>query len=142
MYIRIQPNCSLTPRELLTALGLIVGVSISIGTLFWFIGVPWILPFALLETILIAIAFIIHAKSLSDFDEITLHDGTLIVRQERKGQILEHRFKRGFFCVSMMQQGSAPIRIDESGRRVQIGEWLTPLESLNLLEQLRAISRY
>jgi len=134
MHIRIKPNCSLSPKGLITALGLIAGISISISIFFWFVGVPWILPFALLETILITIAFIIHAKSVCDFDEITLHEDKLIVRQERKGQILEHRFKRGFFQVSMMQQEKAPIRIHESGKHVQIGEWLTHRETLNLFE--------
>ena len=99
------------------------------------------MPFALLETILITIAFIIHAKSVCDFDEITLHEDKLIVRQERKGQILEHRFKRGFFQVSMMQQEKAPIRIHESGKHVQIGEWLTHRETLNLFEQMKTISK-
>lgn len=70
----------------MTAMGLVAGVSILIGFVFWLLGAPWILPFALIESLLLLVAFVCHAKTRSDFDEITLNDRDLIVYQERSGQ--------------------------------------------------------
>ncbi len=47
-------------------LGLIASVSIFISLVFWSMGAPWILPFALIESLLLAVAFICHVKAISD----------------------------------------------------------------------------
>jgi len=120
----------------MTAMGLVAGVSILIGFVFWLLGAPWILPFALIESLLLLVAFVCHAKTGSDFDEITLNDRDLIVYQERSGQTKEHRFTRGLFWVSMTEGPNPRVRVSESGRHVELGEWLMPHERLSLSKQL------
>jgi uncharacterized membrane protein len=112
----------------MTAMGLVAGVSILIGFVFWLLGAPWILPFALIESLLLLVAFVCHAKTRSDFDEITLN--------ERSGQTKEHRFTRGLFWVSMTEGPNPRVRVSESGRHVELGEWLMPHERLSLSKQL------
>jgi uncharacterized membrane protein len=65
----------------MTVLGLIAGVSICIGLVFWAMGAPLILPFALIESLLLVVAFVYHAKAVCDFDEINLDERHLVVRQ-------------------------------------------------------------
>lgn len=120
----------------MTAMGLVAGVSILIGFVFWLLGAPWILPFALIESLLLLVAFVCHAKTRSDFDEIILNDRDLIVYQERSGQTKEHRFTRGLFWVSMTEGPNPRVRVSESGRHVELGEWLMPHERLSLSKQL------
>jgi uncharacterized membrane protein len=136
MYLRISPNCSSTPQVLMAVIGLIAGVSIVISLVFWVMGAPLILPFALIESLLLAIAFVCHARTRNDFDEITLNDRHLIVRQERRGQTKEHRFTRCLFWVSMTEGPHPCVRVGESGRHVELGEWLLPQERLLLCRQL------
>jgi uncharacterized membrane protein len=138
MYVRLKPNCSSSPHVLMAVLGLIAGVSILISLMFWIMGAPLILPFALVELLLLAGAFVCHARTRSDFDEITLSDRHLIVRQERRGQTKEHRFTRGLFWVSMTEGPHPRVRVGESGRHVELGEWLLPQEQLSLSKQLAA----
>jgi uncharacterized membrane protein len=120
----------------MTAMGLVAGVSILIGFVFWLLGAPWILPFALIESLLLLVAFVCHAKTRSDFDEIILNDRDLIVYQERSGQTKGHRFTRGLFWVSMTEGPNPRVRVSESGRHVELGEWLMPHERLSLSKQL------
>jgi uncharacterized membrane protein len=136
MYLRISPNCSSTPQVLMAVISLIAGVSIVISLVFWVMGAPLILPFALIESLLLAVAFVCHAKTRSDFDEITLSDDCLLVRQARQGQEKEHRFTRGLFWVSMTEGPHPRVRVGESGRHVELGEWLLPQERLLLCRQL------
>ncbi len=120
----------------MTVLGMVGGVSICIGLAFWVIGAPLILPFALLESLLLAVAFLCHARSVCDFDEITLNDHHLVVRQERRGQTKQHQFTRGLFRVSMTDGPRPLVRVAESGKYVELGEWLLPHERLSLYKQL------
>jgi uncharacterized membrane protein len=138
LYLFLRPHCSSTPRVLMAVLGLIAGVSILISLLFWGMGAPLILPFALIESLLLAGAFVCHARTRSDFDEITLDDRHLVVRQERRGQTKEYRFTRGLFWVSMTDGPHPHVRVGESGRHVELGEWLLPQEQLSLSKQLAA----
>ena len=120
----------------MTVLGLIAGVSICISLVFWVIGAPLILPFALLESLLLVFAFVCHAKAVCDFDEITMDDRHLVVRQERQGETKEHQFTRGLFRVSMTDGPSPLVRVAESGKHVELGEWLLPQERLSLRSRL------
>jgi uncharacterized membrane protein len=141
MHVRLKPNCSTSPEVLMVVLGSMAGLSIFIGLVFWVMGAPWILPFALIETLVLVVAFIYHARAVCDFDEIILNDRHLIVRQERKGQMHEHRFNRGFFRVSMSEGMQPRVRLIESGRYLELGEWLLPQERLSLCQQLAAVAR-
>ncbi len=119
----------------MAVLGLMASISILISLVFWVMGAPLILPFALIESLLLAVAFVCHAKTRSDFDEITLSDDCLLVRQARQGQEKEHRFTRGLFWVSMTEGPYPRVRVGESGRHVELGEWLLPQERLALCRQ-------
>jgi uncharacterized membrane protein len=140
MYLRLSPKCSSTPKVLMTVLGLIAGVSICVSLVFWVIGAPLILPFALIESLLLVAAFLYHAKAMCDFDEITLNDRYLVVRQERQGQTKEHQFTRGLFRVSMTDEPLPLVRVTESDKRVELGEWLLLKERLSLCQVLRSTS--
>lgn len=120
----------------MTVLGMVGGVSICIGLAFWVIGAPLILPFALLESLLLVVAFLCHARSVCDFDEITLNDRYLVVRQERRGQTKQYQFTRGLFRVSMTDGPSPLVRVAESGKQVELGEWLLVHERASLCRQL------
>ena len=138
MYLHLRPQCSSTPQLLMGMLGLVAGVSILIGLIFWIMGAPWILPFALIESLLLLVAFVCHARTRSDFDEIILNERHLIVRQERRGRTKEHHFTRGLFRVSMTDGPQPRVRVIESGRYLELGEWLLPQERLSLCKELAA----
>ena len=121
-------------------LGVIAGVSLSIGLLFLAMGAPWVLPFSLLESILLAVAFFIHAQTVNDFDEILLQDQHVLVRQERRGRSTEHKFTAGLFRISMTAGPRSLIRIDQSGRYVELGRWLMPKERASLFHELRNVT--
>lgn len=120
----------------MVVLGSMAGLSIFIGLVFWVMGAPWILPFALIETLVLVVAFVYHARAVCDCDEITLSDRHLIVCQERKGQTKKHCFTRGLFWVSMTEGPHPRVRVIESGQSVELGEWLLPQERLLLCRQL------
>jgi len=136
MPIRLSPNCSTTPQFLMIALGLVAGTSIFISLVFWVMGAPWVLPFALVETLVLGAAFVFHARTRSDFDEVTCNERHVFVRQERGGRVKEHQFTRGLCRVYMTRSRRPLVRLDESGRHVDLGEWMLPQDRLSLCQQL------
>lgn len=122
---------------LATALGLVVLVSLLIGVAFWRMGAPWVLPFAGLESLLVVAAFVVHARSVADCDEIHLSDDTLLVRQERRGQVQEQRFPRSYVRVTLVDKGHPKVQVAAAGREVELGPWLRPAASRALYRQLR-----
>lgn len=140
MPIRLSPNCSTTPQFLMIALGLVAGTSIFISLVFWVMGAPWVLPFALVETLVLGAAFLFHARTRSDFDEVTCNERHVFVRQERRGRVKEHQFTRGLCRVYMTRSMRPLVRLDESGRYVDLGEWLLPQDRLLLCRELKSVA--
>ena len=136
MHLRLSPNISTTPTFLMVALGLVAGTSLLISLVFWVMGAPWVLPFALVETLVLGAAFVFHARTRSDFDEITCNERHVFVRQERGGRVKEHQFTRGLCRVYMTRSMRSLVRLDESGRYVDLGEWMLPQDRLSLCRKL------
>jgi uncharacterized membrane protein len=122
------------------ALGLVAGTSIFISLVFWVMGAPWVLPFALVETLVLATAFVFHARTRRDFDEVTCNERHVFVRQERGGRVKEHQFTRGLCRVDMTRSMRPLVRLNESGRYVDLGEWMLPQDRLSLCRQLTHVA--
>jgi uncharacterized membrane protein len=122
------------------ALALAAGTSIFISLVFWVMGAPWVLPFALVETLVLGVAFVFHARTRSDFDEVTCTERHVFVHQERSGRVKVHQFTRGLCRVYMTNSMRPLVRLDESGRYVDLGEWLLPQDRLLLCRELKRVA--
>jgi uncharacterized membrane protein len=76
--------------------------------------------------------------SLANYDDVLLDDSVLIVRKERFGKMVEHRFNRGFCRVSLSRERHPIIRIEESVRLVEFGQWIRPTEVNAIFTELQA----
>ncbi len=137
MHLQIRPKSSISPKALMAVFGVLAGLSVTIGLVFWALGAFLVLPFALMETLLLAFTFLYHARSLANYDELVLNDYFLIIRKERFGKTVEHRFNRSFCRVSMRRDGCPKIRIEESGRSVEFGQWVRPSEVNTIFNALK-----
>jgi len=60
----------------------------------------------------------------------------VFVRQERGGRVKEHQFTRGLCRVYMTSSMRPLVRLYESGRHVDLGEWMLPQDRLSLCRKL------
>lgn len=125
----------------MTIFAVLAGLSLTIGLVFWVMGAFLVLPFALMETLLLAVTFLYHARSLANYDELELNDYFLIIRKERFGKMVEHRFNRSFCRVSMSRSKYPVIRVEESGRFVEFGQWVRPTEIGAIFNELKLINQ-
>ena len=61
MHLQIHPKSSISPQALMTVFGVLAGLSLTIGLVFWAMGAFFVLPFAQMETLLLAVTFLYHA---------------------------------------------------------------------------------
>ena len=87
-------NCSIKPRQLAGLYVSLCAISIAIGTGFWLHGATLVAPFAVLELLLVAVAFLIYARHAADGERIRLEQGRLKVEVERAGKVIRTVFQR------------------------------------------------
>jgi uncharacterized membrane protein len=72
-------NCSITPRQLGALYGSLCFLSVVIGTGFWLQGAPLVAPFAVLELLVVGVAFLVYARHATDGERVRLDQGQLEV---------------------------------------------------------------
>jgi uncharacterized membrane protein len=84
----LKRNCSISPRGLLLAYGMLAALSVGIAVGFALFGAWLILPFAGLELALLAGAFWLTARHAADHERIELSRGRLRI-EVREGECLQ-----------------------------------------------------
>lgn len=135
--IRIQRNCSASPKTLLAVLGGLSGVSLAIGLAFWMMNAPWVLFFSGIEVLAVAVAFGVHARSVGDSDTLVLTAYDVRIVQERRGKAQSHSFNRGMVRVGMSTGLDPLINLSSAGKTVAFGLGLRPAVRRVVCHQLQ-----
>ena len=135
--LRLQRNCSASPKLLVAVLGGVSVWTLLIGLGFWAIDVPWVLPFAGLEVLLLLTAFAVHSRRVTDSDTLWLTDTELHIHQQRKGRGQTFAFSRCFVRIDLSEGLQPLVRIQASGQQVLLGHWLRPAARRALCLQLK-----
>lgn len=139
IYWNLRRNCSVSPRQLGLALGLVGAVSMSVGVFFWFQGAVLVLPFALLELAALATAFLVHARHATDRERISLVAGRLVVELENAGRTVRREFVPEWVRVEA-PRGRDLVQVCGGGLSVQVGRFVRPdLRALLALEMRQAL---
>jgi len=88
----LKRNCSISPRGLLLAFGLIAAVAAAIATGFALLGAWLVLPFAGLEIAVLAGAFWLTARHATDYERIAREGGRLVVNVGEGARERRHEF--------------------------------------------------
>jgi uncharacterized membrane protein len=139
IHWNLRRNCSVSPRQLGIALGLVGAASMSVGVFFWFQGAVLVLPFALMELAALATAFLVHARHAADRECISLVAGRLVVEQENAGRTVRREFVPEWVRVEA-PRGRGLVEVCGGGLSVQVGRFVRPdLRALLALEMRRAL---
>lgn len=85
----LRRNCSISPRDLLLAYGMLAALTAGIAGGFALLGAWLILPFAGLEIALLAVAFWLTARHAGDREDIELARGRLRI-EVREAERVRH----------------------------------------------------
>ena len=77
--LTLKRNCSTTPAKFASVFAALACIVLEIAAGFAVAGAWLVLPFAGLEVLLLAAAFVLYARSAADYERFELRDGRLTV---------------------------------------------------------------
>ena len=136
----LQRNCSISPRQLGICFLCLSAVSLAVGLFFWFQGAVLVLPFAVLELVALATAFLFHARHAADREYISVRGGQLVVEVERAGRVERCEFVREWVRIEP-QRHHGLVQVMGGGRSVCVGRFLRADLRVLLVQELRQAVR-
>ena len=79
----LKKNCSLSPYQLLAIFGSLAGLSLAVAGYWAYRGAWVVVPFAVVECLALAVAFLVYARHANDFERVSLaRDEVLVERTQ------------------------------------------------------------
>jgi uncharacterized membrane protein len=136
----LRRNCSVAPAQLACVFAGLSALSLAVAAFFWFQGAVLVLPFAALELLALGAAFLATARHATDGEQISLHEGRLVVEVESAGRIHRSEFVADRVRVKPVR-GHALVEVAGDGRSVRLGRFirtdLRPVLARELRQALR-----
>jgi uncharacterized membrane protein len=133
----LKRNCSLTPRQLILAYGVLCVLSFSVATLFTMQGAWYVLIFSALEMSAVALAFICYARHATDREHIALIDGCLLVEKIVAGEVEQTRLDPYWTRIAPPKRSEDLINLEAKGVKIEVGRFVTPAKRRQVAHELR-----
>jgi uncharacterized membrane protein len=134
----LRRNCSLTPRQTITALIVLCALPFAVGMMFLLLHGIWIvLGFATAEISAAAAAFLHYARHATDREHIALADGYLLVEQFSAGMVRQIRLDPCWTRVTPPRHMRDMVMLEARDVRIEVGRFLTRDKRLLLAQELR-----
>jgi len=137
----LRRNCSVTPRQLLVAYLVLGGVSLTIATVFWWFGAPYVLAFTAVEQLALISALLAWSRHATDRETLTLRGSELVVEQRVATRTQRTVFRAEWLSVEPAVAQGSMVELAGQGQRVRVGRHLRPELRAGLAQELRRALR-
>ena len=130
-------NCSISPQGLIGSFTVIATVSLLIGIGFASHGAWMVLPFAGIELVTLAIAFVCYARHAADYERISVGAGEIEVEVCNGDCVRCHLFNRAWVRLIVRDAPSATrLALRSRGQELEIGRHLDGADRQKLAHEL------
>jgi uncharacterized membrane protein len=133
----LKRNCSLSPRQVGWAYGLLCLGAIGIALLFALLGIWFVFAFAVLEMAGLALALLHYARHANDREHVALSDGCLLVERIEAGERRQVRLDPYWTRIAVPDRQRSLIRLESRGVRVEIGGFVSEEVRQQVAQELR-----
>jgi uncharacterized membrane protein len=142
----VKRNCSASPAQLAAVFASMVGLAFLFGIVFATQGLWMILPFAGLELIAVAIAFVCYGRRAADYERIILSAHELSIERVEGARTLQWRFPSAWTRIEVEEAGEAwmqgaRVYVVARGERVEIARHLAAPARKTLAREIRLALR-
>lgn len=134
----LKRNCSMSPRQVAIAYGVLCLFTFSIASVFAVRGMWLVLAYALLETAGLALALLHYARHATDQEHIALTEGCLLVERIEAGERAQVRLDPYFTRVALPTRRQRLIQIESRGVRLEVGGFVSEQMRKQVAGELRA----
>jgi uncharacterized membrane protein len=143
----LQRNCSMTPRQVARAYGVLCTLSLAVALAFFLHGIWIVLAFSLLELGCVGLALLLYARHALDRERISLSSDCLLVecvqaevRSQARLDPLWTRVLTGFE-PSPGRPRRHLITLESRGVRVEVGRFVNEAQRRQVARELRLALR-
>ena len=133
----LKRNCSLSPRQVAVAYGLLCLFAFAIAGVFALHGFWVVFLFAVLEMIAVAAALLHYARHATDHEHIALSEGCLLVERVQAGELSQVRLDPCWTRIALPGRQHTLIRLESRGVRVEVGGFVSEEIRQGVGEELR-----
>ena len=137
----LRRNCSLTPRQLLAAYGLLCMVSLTVAVFFLLNGAPVVLGFTCAELLLVGAAMGMCARHAGDRETLTLVGRSLLVERTIATRTERVSFAADWLTVEPVAAQNSLVELAGQGQTMRVGRFLRPELRADLARELRRAVR-
>jgi uncharacterized membrane protein len=137
----LKRNCAVTPTQLAGFYGLICAGSLLVAGFFWWQGAVLVLPFAVLELLVVGVAFGVYARHATDCERIVVSGGRLVVQWESAGRVSRSEWPSTWVRVEPVGSDGALIGLSVAGQQVCVGRYLRAEWRPQLAREIRTALR-
>ena len=123
--VLLKRNCSISPAALARVFALLVAVTLGIGIGFAAAGAWLVLPFAGIEVVVLAAAFVANGRHAADYERIQRAGERLTVEVSAAGRTERHEMHVRTTRVRTAREGrAARVLLSSNGRDLEVGRHL------------------
>ena len=143
----LQRNCSMTPRQVARAYGVLCTLSLAVALAFFLHGIWIVLAFSLLELACVGLALILYARHALDRERIALSSDCLLVecvQAEVHSQAMLDPLWTRVLTGSDAAAGKPRrnlITLESRGVRVEVGRFVNDAQRRQVVRELRIALR-
>jgi uncharacterized membrane protein len=133
----LKRNCSLSPRQVGQAYGMLCAFVLSIGLAFAARGIWFVFAFAVVEILGFALALLHYARHATDQEHIALSEGCLLIERIEAGQLKQTRLNPYWTKIVMPSRKRSLIQLESRGVKINVGAFVSQEEREKVAEELR-----
>jgi len=137
----LRKNCSFTPRQVWWFYLSLTFVASAIAMVFAWLGLWVVLPFAIVENLLLAAALLYYARHALDRECVWLHDGQLRVDVIRANEVTQYRFSASWARLEWRGRRGDILWLCHGREAVRVGSHITPRLRRRFATELRQAMR-
>ena len=139
----LRRNCSLSPRALMAVFGSVVAVSFAFGVMFAALGAWLVLPFAGVELLALAAAFVVYGRHATDGERLRFTGRVLSVEVTQGPSVRVYEFDARAVRLVTEEGGRSPLAgrrlfLSQRATRLEVGRHLDARRRVELEKDLRA----
>jgi uncharacterized membrane protein len=123
---QLKRNCSLTPKQLMACVAVMLLVSACAALMFWGLGYALVSLFVLVQMGATVVAAWSYARHACDHDTVVLQNGRLAVEQCCGSRTDRTEFYAPFVRIEAGTENDSLVSLSERGRKVEVGRHVQP----------------
>jgi uncharacterized membrane protein len=141
----MKRNCSFTPKQVGLFYLSMVCFSSLITAYFWWQGAWMVIPFSVIELLVLGIALLIYARHARDYEKITLQDSELLIEVNLGNRLTQYRWNAPWVRVkdpeSLKDQKKDLITLEMGTQSISVGQFILAEKRADLAKELRQALR-